>query len=76
MDLMSFETPQQAQERQWDFWVKQQEYTNGNINSKDYSTRHKAALKSVENLLAQYPGIPTQRSAEQMADDILKAIDN
>ena len=76
MDLMSFETPQQAQERQWDYWVKQQEYTNWNINSSDYSTRHKAALKSVENLLSQYDGIPMKRSAEQMADDILKAIDN
>jgi hypothetical protein len=76
MDLMNFETNEQKAQREWDYWVKQQEYANGNINSKDYSTRHKAALKSVENLLAQYPGIPTQRSAEQMADDILKAIDN
>jgi hypothetical protein len=73
---MNFETNEQKAQREWDYWVKQQEYANGNINSKDYSTRHKAALKSVENLLAQYPGIPTQRSAEQMADDILKAIDN
>jgi len=76
MDLMNFETNEQKAQREWDYWVKQQEYANGNINSKDYTTRHKAALKSVENLLAQYPGIPTQRSAEQMADDILKAIDN
>ena len=76
MDLMSFETPQQQQERQWDYWVKQQEYTNWNINSKDYQTRYKAALKSVQNLLAQYEGIPMQRSAEQMAQDILTAIDN
>lgn len=76
LDLMNFETNEQRQQREWDYWVKQQEYTNWNINSSDYATRHKAALKSVENLLAQYPGIPTQRSAEQMADDILKAIDN
>ena len=76
MDLMSFETPQQSQERQWNYWVKQQEYVNWNINSKDYSTRHKAALNSVQNLLSQYEWIPMQRSAEQMADDILKAIDN
>ena len=75
MDLMNFETNDQKQQREWDYWVKQQEYTNWNINSKDYDTRHKAALKSVENLLAQYPNIPMQRSAEQMADDILKAID-
>lgn len=76
MDLMNFETNDQKAQREWDFWVKQQEYTNWNINSKDYSTRYKAALKSVENLLAQYPNIPMQRSAEQMAQDILNAIDN
>jgi len=76
MDMMSFETPQQAQEREWNYWVMQQEYANWNINSKDKTTRHKAALKSVENLLAQYEWIPMERSAEQMADDILKAIDN
>jgi nicotinamide riboside kinase len=54
MDLMSFETPQQKQDREWDYWVKQQEYQNGNINSKDYQTRYKAALTSVQNLLSQY----------------------
>lgn len=75
MDLMSFETPQQAQEREWNYWVRQQEYTNWNINSKDYSTRYKAALNSVQNLLSQYEWIPMLRSAEEMADDILKAID-
>ena len=76
MDLMNFETNEQKQQREWDYRVKQQEYTNWNINSSDYQTRYKAALKSVENLLAQYPNIPMQRSAEQMAQDILKAIDN
>lgn len=76
MDLMSFETPAQQQEREWNYRVKQQEYQNGDINSKDYSTRYKAALKWVENLLSQYEWIPMQRSAEQMAQDVLKAIDN
>ena len=76
MDLMSFETPQQAQEREWNYWVRQQEYQNGDINSKDYSTRYKAALKSVQNLLSQYEWIPMSKSAEQMAQDILKAIDS
>ena len=75
LDLMSFETPQQAQDREWQYRVKQQEYANGNINSTDYQTRYKAALTSVQNLLSQYEGIPMQRSAEQMAQDILKAID-
>ena len=76
MDLMNYETPEQKQEREWNYWVRQQEYTNGDINSKDYSTRYKAALKGVENLLSQYQGIPMVRSAEQMAQDILNAIDN
>ena len=76
MDLMNFETNEQKAKREWDYWVMQQEYTNWNINSKDYNTRYKAALNSVQNLLSQYEGIPMQRSAEQMADDILKAIDN
>ena len=71
MDLMSFETPQQKEEREWNYRVKQQEYANGNINSKDYDTRYKAALNSVQNLLSQYEGIPMLRSAEEMADDIL-----
>lgn len=75
MDLMNYETPQQKQEREWNYWVRQQEYQNWDINSKDYSTRYKAALKWVENLLAQYPGIPMVRSAEQMAEDVLKWID-
>ena len=76
MDLMNFETNEQKAQREWDYWVKQQEYQNGNINSKDYQTRYKAALSSVQNLLSQYEGIPMLRSAEQMAQDILKAIDN
>lgn len=75
MDLMSFETPQQQQERQWEYWVRQQEYANWNINSKDYNTRYKAALTSVQNLLSQYEWIPMVRSAEEMAQDILTAID-
>jgi hypothetical protein len=54
LDLMNFETNDQKQEREWNYWVKQQEYQNGDINSKDYSTRYKAALKSVQNLLSQY----------------------
>ena len=49
------------QQREWDYWVKQQEYTNWNINSKDYDTRYKAALKSVQNLLSQYEGIPNAK---------------
>lgn len=76
LDLMKFETPEQQAEREREYWVREQEYTNGNINSKDYNTRYKAALTSVQNLLTEYSGIPMSKSAEQMADEILKAIDN
>ena len=75
LDLMNFETNDQKQEREWNYWVRQQEYQNWNINSKDYQTRYKAALTSVQNLLSQYEWIPMERSAEQMAQDVLKAID-
>ena len=75
LDLMNFETNDQKQEREWNYWVRQQEYQNWNINSSDYQTRYKAALTSVQNLLSQYEWIPMVRSAEQMAQDVLKAID-
>lgn len=75
LDLMNFETNDQKQEREWNYWVRQQEYQNWNINSKDYQTRYKAALTSVQNLLSQYEWIPMVRSAEEMAQDVLKAID-
>jgi hypothetical protein len=54
MDLMNYETPKQKEEREWNYWVRQQEYANGDINSKDPTARYKAALKSVQNLLSQY----------------------
>lgn len=75
LDLMNFETNDQRQEREWNYRVRQQEYQNWNINSSDYQTRYKAALTSVQNLLSQYEWIPMVRSAEQMAQDVLKAID-
>ena len=76
MDLMSFETPQQQQERQWNFWVKQQEYQDGNINSKDPAVQLKAIQNSVDSLLQNYPGISTTRSSVQIAQDIQTAIKN
>ena len=76
MDLMSFETPQQQQERQWNFWVKQQEYQDGNINSKDPAVQLKAIQNSVDELLKNYAGISTTRSSVQIAQDIQTAIKN
>jgi len=76
MDLMSFETPQQQQERQWEFWLKQQEYQDGNINSKDPAVQLKAIQNSVDSLLQNYAGISTTRSSVQIAQDIQTAIKN
>lgn len=76
MDLMSFETPQQAQERQWNYWVMQQEYTNWDINSSNPTVQLKGIQKSVDELLANYAWIPTKRSNVQIAQDIQTAIKN
>lgn len=76
MDLMSFETPQQQQERQWEFWLRQQEYQDGNINSKDPAVQLKAIQNSVDSLLENYAGISTIRSSVEIAQDIQTAIKN
>lgn len=76
MDLMNFETNDQKAEREWNYWVKQQEYVNGNVNSKDPTVQLKAIQNSVDELLGNYPGIPTKRSSVQIAQDIQTAINN
>lgn len=76
MDLMSFETPQQKQDREWNYWLMQQEYKDGNINSKDPAMQLKAIQNSVDSLLQNYAGIPTTRSNVEIAQDIQTAIKN
>ena len=76
MDLMNYETPQQKQEREWNFWLKQQEYKDWNINSKDPTIQLKAIQNSVDSLLQNYQWIPTIRSSTQIAQDIQTAIKN
>lgn len=76
MDLMSFETPQQKQDREWNYWLMQQEYKDGNINSKDPAMQLKAIQNSVDDLLKNYAGIPTLRSNVEIAQDIQTAIKN
>ena len=76
MDLMSFETPQQKQDREWNYWLMQQEYKDGNINSKDPAVQLKAIQNSVDSLLENYAGIPTLRSNVEIAQDIQTAIKN
>ena len=57
IDLMNYETPQQKQEREWNFWLKQQEYKDWNINSKDPTIQLKAIQNSVDSLLQNYQWI-------------------
>lgn len=76
VDLMSFETPQQAQERQWNYWVMQKEYVNWDINSSNPTVQLKAIQNSVDELLNSYAWIPTLRSNVQIAQDIQTAIKN
>lgn len=48
MDLMSYQTPQQKEDAAWNQFIKQQDYTNGNINSTDPTIRRKAVEKAVD----------------------------
>ena len=76
LDLMSFQTPEQKKEMEWEFWLRQQEYQDGNINSKDPAVQLKAIQNSVDGLLQNYAGIPTIRSSTEIAQDIQTAIKN
>lgn len=76
MQLMSYETPQQKDDREWAKFIKQQDYVNGNINSSDPSARKKAVEKAVDGVLAEFDGIPMVRSRDQMVEDIQKMVDS
>lgn len=76
MNLMSFETPQQQDERQWNNFIRQQEYQEWNIYSNDPATRRKAVSNAVDNVLKEFAGIPMIRSREQMIQDIQNMVDN
>jgi hypothetical protein len=76
MELQNYETNEQADEREWNKFIRQQEYQDGNIYSSDPATRRKAIEKSVDRVLAEFEGIPMLRSREQMVADIQKMVDN
>lgn len=76
MELQNYETNEQADEREWNKFIRQQEYQDGNIYSSDPATRRKAIEKSVDRVLAEFEGIPMLRSREEMVADIQKMVDN
>lgn len=76
MELQNYETNEQADEREWNKFIRQQEYQDGNIYSSDPATRRKAIEKSVDRVLAEFEGIPMVRSREQMVADIQKMVDS
>lgn len=75
MDLMSFETPAQKDERERNNRLRQQEYTEGNINSTDPAIRRRAVTNAVDRVLAEFEWIPMVRSRDQMVADIQKLVD-
>jgi hypothetical protein len=48
MDLMSYQTPQQKADMAWNQFIKEQEYTTGNINSSDPTIRARAVSNAVD----------------------------
>lgn len=70
MNLMNFETNAQRDEREWNNFIRQQEYADWNIYSTDPKTRQRAVEKAVDRVLAEFQWIPMIRSREQMVEDI------
>jgi hypothetical protein len=54
MELMNYETPAQQDERAWNNYIRQQEYTDGNIYSSDPATKTKAIKTAVDSVLAEF----------------------
>jgi hypothetical protein len=54
MDLINFETNEEADERAWKNWTRQIDYQYGNIDSLDPTARRKAVDNSVSQILDQY----------------------
>lgn len=74
MDLINFETNEEADERAWKNWTRQIDYQYGNIDSTDPVARRKAVENSVNEILNQYDWIPMIRSKDQMIDDVLNLV--
>lgn len=76
MQLMSYETPKQQDERAWNNFIRQQEYVDGNIYSTDPKTRQRAVEKAVDRVLSEFQWIPMVRSREQMVSDIQRMVES
>ena len=74
MDLINFETNDQADERAFKNWTRQIDYQYWNINSADPVAKRKAVENSVNEILNQYDWIPMVRSKDQMIDDVLNLV--
>lgn len=75
MDLINFETNEEADERAFKNWTRQIDYQYWNINSMDETARRKAVDNSVSEILNKYSDIPMKRSKDQMVEDVLKLVD-
>lgn len=76
MNLINFETNEEADERAFKNWTRQMDYQYWNINSMDETARRKAVDNSVSEILNKYSDIPMKRSKDQMVEDVLKLVDS
>jgi len=76
MELMNYETNEERDEREWNKFIRQQEYQDGNIYSNDLATRRKAVEKAVDRVLKEFEWIPMIRSREEMVSDIQNMVEN
>lgn len=75
MELMDFETNAQRDEREWNKFIREQEYKDWNIFSQDPATRRKAISNAVDSVLEEFAWIPMVRSREQMIEDIWNLVE-
>ena len=75
MQVMSYETPKQQDDRAWNNMIRKQDYLEGNINSPDPAIRKKAIGTAVDWVLKEFEWLPIKRSRDQIIDDISKQVD-
>jgi hypothetical protein len=54
MELMNYETNEEKDNREWNKFIRQQEYQDGNIFSSDPATRRKAVSNAVDRVLTEF----------------------
>lgn len=76
MNLMSYQTPKQKEDSAWNSFLKQQDYMNGDINSKDPKIKQRAIDLAVDWVLKEFSGIAIKRSREQVIKDVTNLLNS